>query len=233
MKLKEKEEARRLRKEGTSIGEIAKIVKASKGSVSLWVRDIELTDEQTRNIDVSRFYKSRTGYKKRLLATERIKKFYRDIRRGYQEEGRQLFNKYKSNSDFIAGIMLYWAEGRKSRYSMRFSNSDLDMMIVFVGFLRKYFEIDENKLSFAIQYYTGNDISQDDVENFWMDNLKLNSSNKKKCYIDYRPVKNMGRKIGKCPYGICRISYYSVEMMQKIYGAIKEFSNINNDKWLD
>ncbi len=238
MKLKEKEEARRLRKEdGMSMNEIVKTLKVSKSSVSLWVRDVELTDEQIKILDAkmieNRFGKRGNGYKKMLLVTERSRKLHKDIRRGYQEEGRKLFNKCKNNPDFIAGIMLYWAEGSKSRCSVKFSNSDMDMMIIFVRFLRKYFKINNNKLAFAIQYYTGNGISQDDVENFWMNHLGLNYSNKRKCYIDYRPVKNMGKKVGKCPYGICRIVYNDVEIMQKIYGAIKEFSNIDNDKWLD
>ena len=47
MKYKEKLEARRLRKEeGLSLKEIAEKVGVAKSSVSLWVRDIELSDEQ-------------------------------------------------------------------------------------------------------------------------------------------------------------------------------------------
>ena len=41
------QEAIRMRKEdGKSIGDIAKKLVVSKGSVSRWVRDVELTEEQ-------------------------------------------------------------------------------------------------------------------------------------------------------------------------------------------
>ena len=46
MKLKEKEESRRLRSEGLSITRIAKQLNVGKASVSYWVRDIVLTEEQ-------------------------------------------------------------------------------------------------------------------------------------------------------------------------------------------
>jgi predicted transcriptional regulator len=47
MKTAERDMARRLRREeGRSIKEIAAVLRVSQSSVSLWVRDIELTVEQ-------------------------------------------------------------------------------------------------------------------------------------------------------------------------------------------
>ena len=47
MKKEEQKEARRLRKKyGFSLGKISKILNVSKGSVSLWVKDIKLTKTQ-------------------------------------------------------------------------------------------------------------------------------------------------------------------------------------------
>ena len=45
-KSKEQFNARELRKKGKSMKEIAKKLKVSKGSVSLWCKDIELTENQ-------------------------------------------------------------------------------------------------------------------------------------------------------------------------------------------
>jgi len=50
MKTKEKEEARKLRAQGKSVNEIAKILKVSKGSVSLWTKNIILTQDQINNL---------------------------------------------------------------------------------------------------------------------------------------------------------------------------------------
>ena len=50
MKKQEKEKAIALRKQGLSVNKIAKEVGASKSTVSLWVRDIKLTDEQKQQL---------------------------------------------------------------------------------------------------------------------------------------------------------------------------------------
>jgi hypothetical protein len=52
VKPKEKEQARALRKQGMSLNEICRIVPAAKSSISLWVRDIVLTDAQMENLRV-------------------------------------------------------------------------------------------------------------------------------------------------------------------------------------
>jgi transposase len=51
MKAKERAEARSWRQQGRSIKEIAKRLLVSKGSVSAWVSDIELTEEPIRLLE--------------------------------------------------------------------------------------------------------------------------------------------------------------------------------------
>lgn len=54
MKPEKKNEARRLRLQGQSIRHIAEEISVSKGSVSKWVRDIELKEEQRTALDEKR-----------------------------------------------------------------------------------------------------------------------------------------------------------------------------------
>lgn len=53
VKPEKREEARELRAQGVSVGKIAHVLSVSKSSVSLWVRDIVLTDEQKQELYVS------------------------------------------------------------------------------------------------------------------------------------------------------------------------------------
>jgi transposase len=51
MKTAERECARKLRREeGRSVKELASLLGVARSSISLWVRDIELTDEQRANL---------------------------------------------------------------------------------------------------------------------------------------------------------------------------------------
>src|SRR6476469_5582310 len=109
MKVKEREEARRLRREeGMSMKAIARELGVSVGSVSLWTRDIELTEEQidlltSRN---GRFGAQARGHRQRS-ENARIKRLRA------QMEGRMMAR--RGDPLHRAGCMLYWGEGSKAR----------------------------------------------------------------------------------------------------------------------
>jgi transposase len=101
------EEARRLRHEGMSVRRIAKQLDVSPASVSLWVRDIVLSDEQRTSLKEAQ-HKFRPGPHKGS-ETNMLK--HREIRRSYQAEGRA--KALERDPLHIAGCMLFWAEGKK------------------------------------------------------------------------------------------------------------------------
>jgi transcriptional regulator with XRE-family HTH domain len=122
VKTAERLEARRLRAaEGCSIREIAQRVGVSRSSASLWVRDVELTPPQVdalRGRD-PRFDASRNGS---AANAERA----RARRIEAQHEGQRRAR--GADRRYAAGCMLYWAEGSRARNSVRFTNSDPEMM---------------------------------------------------------------------------------------------------------
>jgi len=118
MKTAERVEARRLRKdEGRSIKEIARFVGVSQSTVSVWVRDIELTEAQHAALLVQD--PSRNGRRNGWAANiERG----RLRRRTFQLAGRRRIATY--DPLYVAGCMLYWAEGAKGRNAVELSNAD-------------------------------------------------------------------------------------------------------------
>jgi transposase len=118
MKTRERERARLMRREeGRSIKEIAGLLGVSKSSVSLWVRDIELTEEQHAALQ------ARNGlHERQRLARAAMSGKARARRAAWQLEGRR---RARSLSRvYVAGCMLYWAEGSRSRNKIVFTNSD-------------------------------------------------------------------------------------------------------------
>ena len=218
MKLKEKEQARNLRKEGYSLKQISQQLKVSKGSVSVWVRDVKLSDDLIKKLVNTRFGNTYT------------RDYFKKIREKYQQEGRELIKDCDKN--FVAGLMLYWGEGRKGKNAINLSNSDPDLLKFFLIFLKTYFNVQKKDITFNFQWYSGNGLTQEEVKNFWLKKLDLEESNLRKAYIDYRPTLNLGRKTGKCLYGVGRININSTEILHKIYGAIQEFAGFEHAKWL-
>jgi transcriptional regulator with XRE-family HTH domain len=180
MKLKEKESAIKFRKEGLSLKQIAEKLGVSKGSVSLWVRDIKLSEEQKIKLNPT------------LGGNTYARDYFQKFRKEYQKEGRALIK--DSTKDFIAGLMLFWAEGSKDRCSVIFSNSNPYMIRFFLQFLIKYFNVDKNNVAFSFQWYSGNSLTFKKVKNFWLDTLDLTEKNLKRCYIDNRYPMAPGKK---------------------------------------
>ncbi len=140
MKKDKREEARRLRQEqGLAITDICKQWGVAKSSVSMWIRDIILTEEQKAALHKQHYaYWAQT----RGAHTNAIKG--RERRVVYQEEGRKKAR--EGNSLHLAGCMLYWGEGAKNRNSLKMSNSDTGMLAFYSGFCGKVWKLPMTEL---------------------------------------------------------------------------------------
>lgn len=77
---------------------------------------------------------------------------------------------YFNDPFFIAGIMLYEAEGSKGKVC-RFSNSDYRLIFLFIKFIKKYFKQAEIKLVLYIHNTREKDLER--IQSFW--HKKLNA----------------------------------------------------------
>lgn len=220
-KIDEYNEARRLRiEEGLSLNDISKKLNVAKSSVSLWVRDIRLTDEQ----------KNRLICDNGKLGNEERKSTYYKRRLQYQNNGKDMVG--FGNNEYIAGIMLYWAEGSKSRTAVQLTNSDMYMIKFFVKFLRNNYYLNDEDILIRINCY--DDIhSLEEIEKYWLENIGLPNSSLRKTMLNKKPISSKQTKRGKCEYGVCNVLVYRVDIVQSIYGAIQEFIGFENKKWID
>src|SRR5512133_1082631 len=108
VKTAERDEARRLRQiEGLPIKKIASRLGVAVSTVSLWVRDIELTAEQQARL---RFLNP--AYNRQLSGQAVYAEQCRARRREAQQGGRVRAG--EGDTLHVACCMLYWAEGWKN-----------------------------------------------------------------------------------------------------------------------
>lgn len=227
MKSNLKNEARRLRKqEGLSLGDIAKKLNVSKSSVSNWVRGIQLSDEQESILSAKDPARNRSGSKGRKspLAEKYLKQ-----RQIYQAEGRK--KALENDSLHMQGCLLYWAEGSKGRNVVSFSNSDVTMMKVFIKFLRECYFVTDAQLTIYIHCYVNNDLSQKEIETFWVKELNIPISCLRKTTVG-KVSSDRGNRANKLPYGVCNITVCRTDIVQNIYGAIQQYSGYDNPEWI-
>src|SRR3989344_8024212 len=120
-KSKQKLEARRLRYRGLSIIKISDIIKVAKSTVSLWCRDIELTEKQKLTLLTSRENGLKRG---QLIGAEMQKNKRLEKISKYRQEGINRLKNLTSRESFVAGLALYLAEGSKNSKGVIFTNSD-------------------------------------------------------------------------------------------------------------
>lgn len=223
MKEKEKLKARELRKTGISLNKICKQLNVSKSSVSIWVRDINLTDEQKKLL------KSNLPFNL-IKGAETYKEKFFNLRLKYQKEGRELAK--KNIPLHIAGCMLIWCEGGKRRNTVELNNSNIYMLKLFIKFLKKFYNVDENIITVNINAHNDNNISTEEIERYWVNGLELKKNNLRKTTLNRHSHFSQKKKIGKLPYGTCRLCVHRTDIAQNIYGAIQEYGQFKNDIWI-
>jgi transcriptional regulator with XRE-family HTH domain len=161
MKTRQREEARRLRRQGLSVKQIERSLGVARSSVSMWVRDIELTEAQRAAL-------TRDA---RTRRTEALSAYFRSKRRTHQDEGRAAAK--KGDPHHAAGCMLYWAEGAKRRNTAALSNSDPELIRYFLAFLRAYFDVSDEKVRVWCNLFADHLERQQEIEQFWLSLLEL------------------------------------------------------------
>jgi hypothetical protein len=225
MKKEAREEARRLRRdEGLSVKEISDQLHVSRSSVSLWVRDIELTDQQRLGLKLRNPVYAGQHHgaaKNRAIAIER--------RRQYQEEGR--IKARERDPLHIAGCMLYWGEGTKDKVVLDFSNSDAAMMQFYMRFLRESLHIIDADIVVRISCYLGNGLTLNEIEKYWLDLLALPSTSLRKSMVNVQPSSSQ-QKGRKLKYGTVKVSVFRNRCIHHVLGAIQEYAGIEKPEWL-
>jgi transcriptional regulator with XRE-family HTH domain len=227
VKTRERELARRIRRnEGAPINEIARRVGVSKSSVSLWVRDIELTPEQRQAL-----LERNPAYNRQLSGWTKLALRRRAERVAFQDEGRRRARLRESS--FVAGCMLYWAEGSKRRNQLQFSNSDPVMARFFVDFLKEHFGLLGSDIRITCHLYADHVEEQEKIEQFWLDTLGLSGESLRKSVVNVYSKYSKRKRVGNLPFGTCRIVVSRTWVIQTIFGAIQEIGGFTREAWLE
>lgn len=157
-KSKQQIQARDLRTAGFSIKAIAKRLEVSRGSVSVWCRDIKLKPEQIQKLHDSMV---KGGYKGRLKGAYIQKERKQKKIQYYLKKARRDIISIKERELFIAGICLYWGEGNKKTSSVRFYNSDRLVVQFIMRWFREILQISEERF---YMYVTINEVYKQNLE---------------------------------------------------------------------
>ncbi len=222
----EREAARRLRREeGLALRVIAARLGVAVSSVSVWTRDIELTEAQH-----ARLRQANPIYNQQLRGQAGRSASARAARLAAQEHGRGMAR--QGIPEHLAGCMLHWAEGSNARNSVVFTNSDPEMLRAYLRFLRGPCQVEDDRISLSVNCHLNNGLSVDEIEAWWLAQLGLPASALRAATVN-RPssASRWGRNV--LVYGTARLCVHSTFLVQSIYGAIQEYAGFDRPEWLD
>jgi len=226
----DREEAVELRKKGKSVGEIANLLHISKSSASIWVRHVELTDDQKTKLSEQNPFNSGHSIEIRKRRNDAIKKSWENKRMNFQQMGEQ--DAAKGNHLHMQGCMLYWGEGTKRRNACIMINTDPDLLKHFIRFLIECYDISPNDIKFVVKSFKDHNISSEDTALYWSDTLGLPLSSLTRIDMDW-DKKDVKKKKNVHKYGLCQVYVCRTDIVQRIFGAIKYYAGIQNlDKWI-
>lgn len=185
-----------LRKQGYSLGEIKKVTGVGYGTVWRYIENVEILPEfRTRWLE------------KKKSSTNRRNKALEQVKLKAQETISSL--SLKEKAIFISA--LYWGEGSKADFGL--SNTDPNLITVFVKGLKEVFGIPVEDLKVSIRIYE--DLDKQDCLEFWskITGVPVNK------FISIITLK--GRKKGKLQYGMCRVRVTKGGDLLKYVTAIK------------
>jgi transcriptional regulator with XRE-family HTH domain len=163
-KFKEKIKARELRRKGESMKEIAKKLKVSKGTVSIWCRDIKLTKKQAKRLKEKMI---KAGHKGRIKGAKIQRERHLRKVKELKKQGIERVNKLNKRDLLIAGIALYWGEGDRKDNMIRFGNSDPQMIKFMLNWFEKNWKVGKDRIKLHIGINEIHKGRLEEVEKYW------------------------------------------------------------------
>ena len=198
----ERARARELRAQAWTLNEIAAELGVAKGSVSVWVRDVDFTP-RPRN----------RGHPAGPFHPMRLKKEAEIAR--CQSEAIALIGEVSDRDRLMYALALYAGEGAKGDDKIVFANSDPDLIRVFLGWFRQQFEPEESRL--RMRLYLHEDLDLDRALAFWSDVTKIPVSQFQK---PYRAEADHTLRGNRHVYGCVGVQYCSTLLHRRVMGMI-------------
>lgn len=217
-KTEKKKNARKLRRKGKSIKEIAKKLSVSPASVHQWCQDINLTPLQRKRLDQNVFDALQKG--RRKVAYNQRQKSLKEIKE-LKIKGAKEINGLNKREFLIAGAALYWAEGFKKDSRLGFANSDPDMVKFFLKWLIENCEVPRADIRLRVGLNISHKSRIKEVENYWSKITGIPLPQFQKPFFQKFKWKREFKKPEKY-FGVLRIRANKQRVLfRKIHGYIK------------
>lgn len=167
----EKQKAISLRKQGFTYSEILKDIPVSKSTLSLWLREVDISKRQLQRISIRKHEaQKRGGASRRNARLEKTAKIHIAAKNEITFLSEREF--------FLLGVVLYWAEGSKQSQRIicpmvEFANSDPAMIKFFIAWLHKFGNIGKDDIVLRLHLHDNHATREREIIKQWSQLLEV------------------------------------------------------------
>ncbi|HLD70378.1 MAG TPA: hypothetical protein VI937_00605 [Negativicutes bacterium] len=220
VKIKEKERAIQLRKDGLSYREILQQIPVAKSSLSLWLKSVKLAESQYQRLSDKKLASARRGAQKRK--DERIA-----LTKKVKDKARLEIGELSKKEIFLIGVALYWAEGSKEKAhrpscGTMFSNSDASMIKLYLHWLTDIIKLSNGQIYFTLYLHENNIHRLNEVRKYWQIKTGFPKDNFKFTYFKKHKINTKRKNIGNEYFGLLKVTVMESSILnRKIQGWIE------------
>lgn len=210
-RLKDRQKALELRKEGKSYSQIKSIIGVNKSTLSYWLKDHPLSKNRIKEL--------RDNNQQRIehYRETRLKTKLARLDKTLLDQSRLIFPLHKRDL-FIAGLFLYWGEGTKVKLTeLEITNTDPAVPKFFIYWVITSLKLEKSKIRAHLHLY--NDMDQKRELNFWSKKLDLPKEQFIKPYIKKNSSKIINR--GTFGHGTCTLRICSARVAEEVHMGLK------------
>src|SRR3989344_8755115 len=202
-----KNQAQSLRKTGKSYGDIASKLAVPKSTLSLWLRDFPLSQEQKTKLYTKQIQILTLG------PNSQRQRRIREINAILEKAKGEIQFPLSDQTLLLMGAALYWGEGSKGN-KMQVTNSDPALILFTIRWIEKVFGISSRELKAKLNIYPQqNELL---IKKFWSSLTGIPIKNFGKSYV--KPF-SKGYKKNNLYYGTIRIEVpKSGDYIHRVYG---------------
>lgn len=215
----DRQKAINLREQGKTYSQIKKELGISKSTLSNWLSDYPLSKQQLSLIEEEAKNNKNLGIEKTIITKQ--KKREERLRNIYKaEKNRWLALSQRELA--LAGLFLYWGEGKKSlKSSLAINNTDPQVVKFALYWMTQALKIPKNKIKVELHLYSDMNVPEELL--FWEKQLGISKYQFSKPYIKTSTRINIQHK--GFGHGTCGLVVNDIRLKEKVMMAIKAIAD--------
>ncbi|MDE2099925.1 MAG: hypothetical protein KGL39_21915 [Patescibacteria group bacterium] len=197
-----REKAINLRRSGLSYSQILEQVPVARSTLSLWLRSVNLSKRSKQKLTAGRLAALKKGGESRRR--QRISLTQKILSESIKEIG--LISRREL---WLIGAMLYWAEGTKEKdrhgSGVQFTNSDPQMIRVFLKWLSEMCKIPRERIYFDIFIHESKSADVDKIIDFWSKTTDFPKPAFSHVYIKRNKLSPRGKNSSTPYHGVIKV----------------------------